>query len=235
MQAITTATSGDVASRMPSVAVLPVGSFEQHGDHLPLATDTLIADVISRAVAEEYGLFALPPVTLSCSHEHAGFPGTVSISARTLTAIIDDVRESLARTGIAHLVLVNGHGGNYVLSNIAQEANVDGARVALFPGRVDFDIARARAGMVTNASEDMHAGEWETSFLLHACPTVVRPTYVDGDFDAPKRPHILITGMGGYSETGVIGRPSAATAAKGKLALQSLVETFRDTLDALTG
>jgi Creatinine amidohydrolase len=64
------------------VAVLPVGSFEQHGDFLPLITDTVVACLIARRVSADYGLFLLPPVTLSCSHEHSGFAGTVSVSAR---------------------------------------------------------------------------------------------------------------------------------------------------------
>lgn len=62
------------------VAVLPVGSFEQHGPHLPLVTDTLIAMAIANAIAERQPVLVLPPLTLSCSHEHAAFAGTVSIS-----------------------------------------------------------------------------------------------------------------------------------------------------------
>jgi creatinine amidohydrolase len=98
-----------------------VGSFEQHGDHLPLTTDTIVACVIANQLATAYKVLLLPRVTVSCSHEHEGFAGTVSISSRTLIAIIDDVRSSLSRSGIKYLVLVNGHGGNYVLSNVTQE------------------------------------------------------------------------------------------------------------------
>ena len=141
---ITTATSTEEAQRGATVAMLPVGSFEQHGDHLPLATDTIIACVIANQLATAYNLLLLPPVTMSCSHEHEGFEGTVSISSRTLIAVIDDVQSSLARSGIKYLVLVNGHGGNYVLSNIVQEANVTERRVALFPGRKIFE-SRASA------------------------------------------------------------------------------------------
>jgi creatinine amidohydrolase/Fe(II)-dependent formamide hydrolase-like protein len=118
---ITTATSTDEAKRGATVALLPVGSFEQHGDHLPLTTDTLVACVIANQLAITYNLFLLPPITMSCSHEHESFEGTVSISSRTLIAMIDDTRSSLVRSGIRYLVLVNGHGGSYVLSNIAQE------------------------------------------------------------------------------------------------------------------
>ena len=232
---ITTATSTDEAARNATVAMLPVGSFEQHGDHLPLATDTLVACIIANRLAITYNLLLLPPVTMSCSHEHADFAGTVSISSRTLVAIIDDVQSSLARSGIEHLVLVNGHGGNYVLSNVAQEANVAKRKVALFPGREDFRVARERAAMETSTSEDMHGGEWETSILMYAYPDVVRSTYSQSDHDAPQRPHLLITGMRAYATKGIIGRPSVASAAKGRAALDSLTASFGEVLKVLTG
>ncbi len=120
---VTTATTDDIRALSARVAVLPVGSFEQHGDFLPLTTDTLIASAIARRIADDYSLFLLPPITFSCSHEHTAYPGTVSISARTLIAMIDDIATSLRASGVDRLVIVNGHGGNYVLSNIVQEAN----------------------------------------------------------------------------------------------------------------
>jgi Creatinine amidohydrolase len=80
---ITMATAKDEADRDASVALLPVGSFEQHGDHLPLATDTIVACVIAQELARAYPVMLLSPVTISCSHEHAAWRGTVSISART--------------------------------------------------------------------------------------------------------------------------------------------------------
>src|SRR3954464_4544222 len=170
MDVLTTATSREERDRGASVAVLPVGSFEQHGDFLPLTTDTLVAAAIAQEVATAYDLFLLPPITISCSHEHATFAGTVSISARTLHALIDDIRTSLRQSGVNNLVLVNGHGGNYVLSNVTQEANVDGRTTTLFPGRADWDRARADAGVSSTGHSDMHAGELETSLLLHITP-----------------------------------------------------------------
>src|SRR4029453_19056002 len=86
------------------LALLPVGSFEQHGDFLPLATDTIVASVITRELAQRYPVMALPPITISCSHEHAAWRGTVSISARPLHGVITDVAESLAATGVHRLV-----------------------------------------------------------------------------------------------------------------------------------
>ncbi|WP_202205147.1 creatininase family protein [Streptomyces xanthophaeus] len=223
----------DVAKLQPRVAVLPVGSFEQHGRYLPLITDTAIACTIGQAIADAYPVHMLPPITMSCSHEHAAFPGTVSISAKTLYAVIDDIRASLARSGIRKLVIVNGHGGNYVLSNIVQEANVDGPAVSLFPLSADWDRARDHAGLVSDRHADMHAGEIETSILLHAAPELVRDGNTDADHDGGPRPFLLVQGMSAYTESGVIGFPSFATAGKGKAVLASLTDSFADHLKVL--
>ncbi|MGI9062344.1 MAG: creatininase family protein [Pseudonocardiaceae bacterium] len=233
MDLLTSATATDEARRSARIAVLPVGSFEQHGDHLPLVTDTVIACLIAARLAEAYDLFLLPPVTISCSHEHEGFPGTVSISASTLITVIDDIRASLARSGINKLVMVNGHGGNYVLSNITQQANVEGRRVVLYPGRDDWNTARAHASMVTTGHADMHGGELETSILLHAHPELVRDIYTTADHETGNRPHLLVTGISAYTTSGIIGRPSFATAAKGKAALDCLVTSFADHLKTI--
>lgn len=233
MELITTATSTDVARVGATVAVLPVGSFEQHGDHLPLITDTAVACLIAERIATNYELLLLPPITMSASHEHEAFPGTVSISASTLISLVDDIRASLTRSGITTLIIVNGHGGNYVLSNIAAQANVDGRNVVLYPGRSDWEAARSHAGMVSNIHDDMHGGELETSILLHSRPELVRDSYRDADHLASDRRHFLLTGMAEYTTSGIIGLPSAANAAKGEAALASLTDSFAGYLEAI--
>lgn len=225
-----TATTVDERERRATVAVLPIGSFEQHGEYLPLATDAVIATTIADAIAGAYPVLRLPPITLSCSHEHADWPGTVSISAATLYAVVNDVAASLRRSGISKLVLVNAHGGNYVLSNVVQEAT---SPMALFPGVEGWQAAHDAAGLETSLDSDMHAGELETSILLHAHPDLVRPGYPAGDHLADDRRHLLTLGLRPYSESGVVGRPSLGTAEKGRLVLESLVRSFADTLAAL--
>lgn len=228
---VPTGTSADAQDR--SVAVLPIGSFEQHGAFLPLATDTVIAMTIAEAVAAAYPVLLLPPVTISCSHEHAAWPGTVSISAPTLHAIVRDVAESLRHKGIHKLALVNGHGGNYVLGNVVQEASARGERLALFPTEVDWLAARAAGGVETGPDTDMHAGELETSLLLHAHPSLVPADYATRDERADRRDHMLTLGLAPYTKSGVIGHPSLATAAKGEGALAHLVTAFADVLTVL--
>ncbi|WP_089313624.1 creatininase family protein [Actinomadura mexicana] len=212
------------------VAVLPIGSHEQHGPFLPLATDTVIACTIAAEIAKAYPVRTLPPVTISCSHEHADWPGTVSISAATLYAVVRDVAESLRRAGVPKLVLVNGHGGNYVLGNVVQEAHGD---MALFPALEHWEAAQKAAGAETPAVSDMHAGELETSILLHAHPEMVRDGYQTADHLADDRRHLLTAGMAAYTTSGVVGRPSLADAGKGRETLRSFVASFGDVLAVL--
>ncbi|MEU7099502.1 creatininase family protein [Streptomyces longwoodensis] len=222
------------AGSAPRVAVLPVGSFEQHGPYLPLATDTLVACAVAGEIAGAYPVHLLPPVTIACSHEHAAWPGTVSISSVTLHAVVRDIAASLRRSGVEALVVVNGHGGNYVLGNVVQEASARGERMALFPAPEDWETACGRAGVVTSLLTDMHAGEIETSILLHAHPDVVRPGYESADFVADDRRHLLTTGMSAYTDSGVIGRPSLGSADKGKDILASLADSFGAYFSLLT-
>lgn len=91
---------------MPSSACSPSGGdliFVSHGPYLPLTTDTLIASAVAAAISDYRRLRQLPPITISCSHEHAAFPGTLSISATTLAAIITDIADSLTEQGAAEL------------------------------------------------------------------------------------------------------------------------------------
>ncbi|MEU4244241.1 creatininase family protein [Actinoplanes sp. NPDC026619] len=227
-------TSADVRQRQPPIAVLPIGSFEQHGDYLPLATDTAVAVAIARQLATTYNVLELPAITISCSHEHAGWPGTVSISHITLSSIITDIASSLVAQGIHRLALVSGHGGNYVLSNITQETNASRpASMTLFPTHKDWERAREAAGLASNAHDDMHAGELEVSILAATWPDAVQPGAYTADHTATERSMLLVHGMAAYTASGVIGQPSAATIAKGNVILTSLTELFADHLAAL--
>jgi creatinine amidohydrolase len=112
------ATTTDHDTVQAAVAALPVGAFGQHGPYLPLVTDTLIATAITEAIREHHKVFRLPPITFGCSYEHSTFPETLSLGPATLAAVVTDISTSLVQQGISALIVVNGHGGNYVLGNV---------------------------------------------------------------------------------------------------------------------
>jgi creatinine amidohydrolase len=220
---ITTATAKDERDRDAKIALLPVGSFEQHGDYLPLNTDTIVACAIANKIAKALPALLLPPITITCSHEHAAWRGTVSISSQTLYRIVTDVADSVRRHGVEHLVVVNGHGGNYVLSNVVQEYTaVHGPALSLFPLGSDWEQVRIDSGMESDNHSDMHGGELETSILLSVSPHLVREGHKSADSLVDETPLLLTTGMAEYTESGVIGYPSRGTAAKGEAALDLL-------------
>ncbi|MCL6479742.1 MAG: creatininase family protein [Peptococcaceae bacterium] len=211
-------------------AFLPIGSVEQHGHHLPLLTDGLIASAIVDSLAERlaqsaYKGLKLPLLPFSCSFEHAGFPGFVSLRVSTLFSVVRDIMESLEMWGVTRCVLVSGHMGNHLLRNVVQELNAPGPRMLLLPSARHWQMAYEAAGLATDTSSDMHAGEGETSILLHLLPQHVRAERVC-NVDAPSRPLLEVLGMRRYTDTGAIGFPLFASADKGRALLDALVDVL---------
>ncbi|HTY30591.1 creatininase family protein [Mycobacterium sp.] len=229
-----TTTTDAVASA--TLAVLPIGSFEQHGPCLPLATDTLIACAVASEISAHHNIFRLPPITFSCSHEHSDFPGTLSVSATTLAAVVGDIVDGLVQQGVTGLIIVNAHGGNAVLTNVVQQSNQRGSRIkiGLYPSREDWTEARAAAGITSSNHDDMHAGELETSILLAAYPDYLRDGWGSADHTATDRRYLTTLGIGAYTSTGVIGYPSRAEEAKGKMALQHLAQNAHALIKLIT-
>jgi creatinine amidohydrolase len=118
----------DALPRANTLLVLPTAAIEQHGHHLPLATDTLINNLLlGKALAllpEVLPVYALPAVCYGKSNEHLGFPGTLSLSAQTFIAVVRDLGASIAAAGFRKLVLYNTHGGNTSLVDVLNSACV---------------------------------------------------------------------------------------------------------------
>lgn len=207
----------------PAIALLPLGSFEQHGSHLPYTTDTLVAQTLAQELAQHLPALLLPALPFSCSHEHAGFPYAVSLGSRTLYAVIEDCLLSLERSGVKLLIILNGHGGNYVLGNIAQELNQDRPRVLVLPQRQHWQTGLDATELDVTISSDMHGGALETSLLMHVAPHLVHSEQAQ-DHEATLRPWLQQLGMSHYTSSGIIGFPTQASAQAGAQLLQAMVQ-----------
>jgi creatinine amidohydrolase len=214
------------------VAVLPVGATEQHGAHLAMSVDTdLPQAVIARALAmvgPELSALVLPPLAYGKSTEHEHVPGTLSLSAATLLAILDDLGASVARAGVRKFLMFNGHGGNRAVLEIA--ARDLRARHGLITAHCAWDDLVDTAPIVgaDEARGGLHAGDVETSAMLAARPDRVRPHLARPGASAHvgwerAYRHLGLSGgrarpgwlMHDLSAGGVSGDPSLASADKG--------------------
>ena len=208
------------------IALLPVGSIEQHGPHLPLDTDAYDANYLAMRVAEacsEPKPLVLPYIPYGIAYHHEAFKGTVSISNDALARVVYDIGMSVARNGIKKLVIINAHGGNSpALNHAAQMINRDAhVFVCVDTGETsDVDIYA-----LIETPNDVHAGEIETSTSLAARPHLVKmnqaPTEVP-EFSSSYLDFTSIRGVSWYaytqkiSNSGVMGDPTKANADKGK-------------------
>ncbi|MDO9395277.1 MAG: creatininase family protein [Herbiconiux sp.] len=226
------AASATGAAAAAGLALLPFGALEQHGPQLPLGTDTATASEVARRLAERLGAVLLPPVHYGDTWNNAGYPGTVSLSAATVTAIAVDIGRSLVASGARGLVIVNGDWGNrmplYAAVRILLEEGVPA--IALdYPG-MDAAIGEVRESEPAAPGLN-HAEEIETSIMLAIDPATVHPdryvaAYPAFPSDFGTRPMQLHP----FSESGVFGDPTTATAEKGERILAATVDASLEVL-----
>jgi mycofactocin system creatininase family protein len=195
-----------------AVVLVPVGSTEQHGPHLPLDTDTVIAQAVCRRVVqllEDPELLIASALAFGSSGEHQHFPGTVSIGTETLRLVAIELVRSL-RTWARRVVFVNGHGGNVAaLAAAVDQLRGEGHDVAWLPCATE-DV-------------DLHAGFTETSLLLHLCPGRVRLDAAAAGNTLPLDailPTLMQQGVRAVSANGVLGDPAGASADEGARVLE---------------
>jgi mycofactocin system creatininase family protein len=236
------------ATRWPEVErgprrllVVPLGSLEQHGPHLPMDTDTRIAVAVaahaiaSHAGAERDGVGLAPPITIGASGEHAAFPGTLSIGTQALTLLLVE----LGRHASLHwpaMLLVNGHGGNAPAVHAAvRQLRAEGRDCHAWHAGLPKDQLAA-AGLDACVA-DPHAGRFETSLLLALAPALVRLDLAAAGDTRPLAtimPVLRSSGVRAASPNGVLGDPSGASADEGRALLGLLVASLLEAIEAAT-
>ncbi len=219
-----------------SVVVLPTGALEQHGPHLPVATDLITAQGFAERAVEQFGdeldLWLLPPLAYTKSNEHAWSAGTFWLSAATLTAVLADIARCVAKTPARRLAFLNGHGGNSALLQVAARD------IRLETGLRTFTLhpsLPADHGGESPADElgmGIHGGLEETSLLLHLRPDLVDMSQADRW--VPEHlagyQHVRFGGSvsfgwssDDFGPSGVIGDARGATAARGEERTKAMV------------
>jgi mycofactocin system creatininase family protein len=197
-----------------ALLVVPLGSTEQHGHHLPLGTDTAVACAVAEAAADALaGALLAPALAYGASGEHEDFPGTVSLGTEAFTGMLVEYGRSAGRWA-GRVLLVNGHGGNLeALRAAGTVLRSEGRDVAWFPCGVP--------------GGDAHAGRTETSLMLHVEPEgVLGERALPGDATPIGRllPRLRAEGVRAVSPTGVLGDPTGATADEGAALLAGLAQ-----------
>ena len=217
----------------PLDVMIPLGALEQHGPHLPLDTDALIAEAVADRAARRTGECVVSPcIPVGASSHHLAFPGTASLSDKTLRSVLVEVIQTLLGHGFRGAYLVTGHAGNVgAMAAVMAELNpADRSRVVSFD---DWPAQREAVHQVAEARLNMdrelvgtHGGHFETSIMLAIAPDRVdMPSAVAGHIGpaASASAKLRSEGMAALSPVGVIGDPRGATADAGELYLDALV------------
>ena len=204
--------------------LIPLGSTEQHGPHLPLATDTIIATECARAAAQLVaGVVVAPALPYGSSGEHRGFPGTLSIGRSALRQFVVELTRSL-EAPFGRIILVSGHGGNHpVLEEVVDQLRQE-----------DHNIGWIGPHWPSPTVTDAHAGLTETSLMLHLRPDLVGRFEGVGGNTTPLpelMPVLARDGLRAATESGVLGDPSQASAAHGRRLFAELVDMLVALLD----
>ena len=221
-------TSPQIAESGVDVAVLPIGATEQHGPHMPLCTDASIAGAIAAGTADQLGAFLLPTIPYGTSEVHKGYRGSISLQPETLQALVIDIVRQLQDQGFRKVVVINGHGGNFILRIAVRKLNYNappGYKVLLIEPHTQF--ASGIGEIIETYSQEVHAGEYETSLMLHLMPEYVGDERSDCVVDfGPEMYNYALTRQ--ITDRGVWGVSSKGTAEKGRRVLKLLVdETVR--------
>ncbi len=218
-------TSPEFAARAKSrpLVIVPIGSVEEHGSHLPLCTDSFQAEEVARRIAVEFDAIVAPPIRYGECRSTRNFPGTITLSSETVQGLAFDVVSELARNGIEKVMLLTGHAGSGHMAALrlgAQRAVEKSPKTKVMV-LSDYDLAYELLGKEF-PKDDGHGGEIETSRIMHIRHELVRPLRPKGRSRPPE--FMVLADPEKYFPTGIRGDTSKATAKKGKMVDDYVVE-----------
>lgn len=219
------ANSAAIAAARPQIAVWGIGAIEQHGHHLPIGTDWITVQEISRRVAMELDALLIPAIPFSLSECHGPMDGTVWLKPATLATVLRDVARSLREQGIRKLLVLNGHGGNFVLEPAIQKLNRQYPDFAVIMPSEVWAVAEGSEPIFETAGTEVHAGEVETSTQLYLNPAHVKPERLDY-VPLVGREFLDYVPMNLINPEGVWGSPSHGDAEKGERAIAAQVRAI---------
>lgn len=211
--------------------LIPFGATEEHGRHLPLATDTLQAVAIGRRIAELRPVFIAPPVPYGVCRSSYDHPGTLSITVETLKALMLDIGNALYRQGLRNLIFLSGHAGGTHMATLTDAGEqllqrYSDIKVAIL---TEYLLAAEAGRHLIETQGDSHAGEIETSRILNSHPQLVKGS---AEREFPSFPQgILIRNKTKYWPGGIWGDPGKASAAKGAQIEDLVVEKLDGFID----
>jgi creatinine amidohydrolase len=229
-----------------TVALLPVGAIEQHGPHLPLSTDTTLAECMALEAAKrvsDANVLLLPAISVGKSDEHTGFPGVLTLDAATLQSVIMQIGKSVARSGVRRLVLLNAHGGNVPVLQIAiRSLRIEANMFCVSAGWMSMGYP---AGLVDEKEmrDGIHGGLVETAAMLHFRPDLVKmdlaKDFVPSSAKVAQENSVLrILGpvsagwtMKDLNEDGAAGNAAAATPEIGKALVEHSATRYAKLLE----
>lgn len=240
-------TSLDVANALQAGAdtvIIPVGSNEQHGKHLPVSTDALLGRRLGTMVAERLGnALVAPTIAVACSKHHMDFPGTMTLRSEVLIEVLRDYCQSLAHHGFKNIVILPTHGGNFapvrqayeqlkaeLPANLIAYTDIDGFIRTMFDSSAKFGVSMEAAGS--------HSGEWETSAAMAMRPDLVHPERIEAGYvgdGLAVTERIFRDGMKSVTPNGVIGDPHGAAAERGEIYLNELADAVANTIREMMG
>lgn len=212
--------------------VIAFGAVEQHGHHLPMGTDSMLGEELSRAVAERLDAFRAPTMRVGCSRHHMAFPGTMSLEDETFHAMVADIVSGWAGHGFKRIVLLPSHGGNFgplaaAIEKLDAPKGVQLVAITDLSVLVNATLATGSELGVPVEEGGLHGGEWETSMMLALHPELVHMDRAVAGYTGELQSGLerfLSEGVHVLTDTGVFGDPANATAGHGRTYLDRFIE-----------